>query len=125
MLTNGESVCSEYIGMDYSVALRLHLYFYAFRDPVSPRTPMATSATSTALSYDPNGNCDPAYPLDLTRHTRALMRSRVDVAVPEPTRYDKIASALPQSRGALGRDPAVGSKPAAAFIQLTEMGMIA
>lgn len=54
MLTNGESVCSEYLGMDYSVALRLHLYFYAFRDSVSWAIANGYKRYfSTALSYDP------------------------------------------------------------------------
>ena len=34
-LVEGDELRAEYIGLEYPVALDLHLYFYSFRDVVS------------------------------------------------------------------------------------------
>lgn len=100
MLTNGESVCSEYIGMDYSVALRLHLYFHAFRDSVSWAIANGYKRYfSTALSYDPKRQLRfQLYPLDLyVRHTSRIINAVMGWVLPflEPTRYDKTLRRFP------------------------------
>jgi predicted N-acyltransferase len=33
-LVHGDTMFAEYLGLDYSVALKLHLYHYVFRDLV-------------------------------------------------------------------------------------------
>jgi hypothetical protein len=33
-IVHGDTMYAEYLGLDYSVALRLHLYHYVFRDLV-------------------------------------------------------------------------------------------
>jgi hypothetical protein len=35
-LIEGDELCAEYIGLEYPVALDLHLYFYSFRDVPQP-----------------------------------------------------------------------------------------
>jgi predicted N-acyltransferase len=42
-LVRGDTVLAEYLGLDYSVALKLHLYHYVFRDLVNCRSPTATN----------------------------------------------------------------------------------
>ena len=53
-IVHGETMYAEYLGLDYSVALQLHLYHYVFRDLV--RWGMANGykwLQSSALNYDP------------------------------------------------------------------------
>jgi len=53
-LIKDDSICAEYVGFDYEVALKLHLYHYIVRDMIT----WAMSRNykwfrSTALNYDP------------------------------------------------------------------------
>src|SRR5437764_561443 len=70
------TIYDEYLGLDYSVALDLHLYFYTLRDilrwAIDHRL---TFYCSSPLNYDPKLHlgCDLA-PLDLyVRHTQPLL----------------------------------------------------
>jgi predicted N-acyltransferase len=94
MMVHGDAIYSEYLGMDYSVAFRLHMYFQAFRDTMS--WAMANGYkryVSTSLNYDPKRNLRfKLYPLDLyVRHTSSIVNVAMRWLLPliEPTRYDK------------------------------------
>ena len=53
-IVHGDTMFAEYLGLDYGVALRLHLYHYVFRDLV--RWGMANGYKwfqSSGLNYDP------------------------------------------------------------------------
>jgi hypothetical protein len=96
------SVCSlhkdgfwdEYIGMDYKVALDLHLYFVTFRDLVN-----WCCANGVARYYSSALNYDPKYhlrfdlePMDLyVRHTNNVVNRLFRLALPflDPTRNDE------------------------------------
>ena len=100
------TIYDEYLGLDYSVALDLHLYFYTLRDilrwAINHRL---TFYCSSPLNYDPKLHlgCDLA-PLDLyVRHTQPLLNpifSRV-VKFLEPTRHDSDAAEIRQRRRTL------------------------
>jgi predicted N-acyltransferase len=93
-MVQGNCIYDEYIGLDYAVALDLHLYHYTFRDIVT--WAMANGYRcyrSRALNYDPKLHlrCRLA-PLDLyVRHSSDLMNRCFKFMLPliEPTRYDK------------------------------------
>jgi predicted N-acyltransferase len=53
-IVHGETMYAEYLGLDYSVALRLHLYHYIFRDLVNWGIANGCkSFQSSGLNYDP------------------------------------------------------------------------
>jgi hypothetical protein len=94
VLVQGDAICSEYLGMDYSVALKLHLYFYAFRDTMAWAIANGYKHfLSTGLNYDPKYNLRfRLHPLDLyVRHTSRILNMALKWILPllEPTRYDK------------------------------------
>lgn len=94
VLVQGDAIYGEYLGLDYSVALKLHLYFYAFRDTVSWAIANGYKRyLSTGLNYDPKRNLRfQLYPLDLyVRHTSRILNVALAWLLPllEPTRYDK------------------------------------
>ncbi|HKY86737.1 MAG TPA: GNAT family N-acetyltransferase [Pseudorhodoplanes sp.] len=94
VLVQGDAIYSEYLGLDYSVALRVHLYFYAFRDTVAWAIANGYKRyLSTGLNYDPKRNLRfQLYPLDLyVRHTSRIFNVVLARLLPliEPTRYDK------------------------------------
>src|SRR5438876_45657 len=89
------TIYDEYLGLDYSVALDLHLYFYTLRDilrwAIDNRL---TFYCSSPLNYDPKLHlgCDLA-PLDLyVKHTQPLLNPifRRVVRLLEPTRHDPV-----------------------------------
>ena len=94
------SICSEYIGFDYTLAFDLHLYYIVARDVMK----WAISNGylwyySTALNYDPKYHLrHELYPLDLyIKHTSIvinLILKRV-LGFLEPTRYDKLLQKFP------------------------------
>jgi hypothetical protein len=93
-LLNGDDLHAEYIGLDYTVALDLHLYFVSFRDVCS--WAMANgfkSYRSSALNYDPKFHLKHALdPLDLyVKHGSKIINPILRLMLPllEPTRYDK------------------------------------
>ena len=91
---HGDAIYAEYIGLDYAVALDLHLYHYAFRDMVSWAIANGyKSFRSSGLNYDPKLHLRHLLdPLDLyVRHTSAPINSLLKHILPaiEPTRYDE------------------------------------
>jgi hypothetical protein len=92
-MVQDDAICSEYIGLDYSVALDLHLYFVVVRDLMS--WAMANgyrSFHSSGLNYDPKYRLRFALdPLDLyVRHTSRIANAVLARVLPllGPTRYD-------------------------------------
>lgn len=99
-MVQGDAIYSEYIGLDYSVALRLHLYHYAIRDVIT--WAMANSYKwfcSSGLNYDPKLHLRSKLdPLDLyVRHTSRLFNLMLKWVLPllEPTRYDNVLHRFP------------------------------
>lgn len=88
-------IYDEYLGLDYNLALDLHLYFYTIRDILSWAIANGLRFyCSSPLNYDPKLHlgCELA-PLDLyVRHTQSLLNpifGRV-VKLLEPTRHDPV-----------------------------------
>src|SRR5262249_14277274 len=53
-IAHGDAIYAEYIGLDYEVAIELHLYHYVFRDIVSWAIANGyKSFRSSGLNYDP------------------------------------------------------------------------
>jgi hypothetical protein len=91
---------AEYLGLDYSVALRLHLYHYVFRDLV--RRGIANGYKlfqSSGLNYDPKLHFRHRLkPVDLyVKHTSVTINLAMRLLLPwlEPTRYDKTLKKFP------------------------------
>jgi hypothetical protein len=92
-LIEGDAICSEYLGFDYSVALDLHLYFLAFRDIISWAIANGFKwYRSTGLNYDPKLRLGCLLdPLDLyVRHRSTAVNAVLRRIMPllEPTRAD-------------------------------------
>jgi Peptidogalycan biosysnthesis/recognition len=92
-LIEGDELCAEYIGLEYPVALDLHLYFYSFRDVVSWAIANGKWYRSTSLNYDPKFHLKHSLdPVDLyVRHTSKFINPILRRLLPllEPTRNDK------------------------------------
>jgi hypothetical protein len=93
-MVQGDDIYAEYIGLDYNVALDLHLYHYAFRDMVSWAIANGYKwFRSSGLNYDPKLHLRHLLdPIDLyVRHTSAPINALLKRILPliEPTRYDK------------------------------------
>ena len=93
-IVHGDTMYAEYLGLDYSVALQLHLYHYVFRDLV--RWGMANGYKwfqSSGLNYDPKLHFRHRLkPVDLyVKHTSFVINTvlRPVLLLLEPTRYDK------------------------------------
>ncbi len=91
----GGTIYDEYLGLDYSVALDLHLYFYTLRDLISWSLAQGLEYyCSSPLNYHPKLHlgCD-LMPLDLyVMHTGALVNPLFRRAVKflGPTRHDPV-----------------------------------
>lgn len=99
-MIEGDALFAEYLGLDYSVALELHLYHYAFRDMVSWAIANGfKSFHSSGLNYDPKLHLRfRLEPIDLyVRHTSGVLNAGLRFILPwlEPTRYDKVLSKFP------------------------------
>jgi Peptidogalycan biosysnthesis/recognition len=99
-MTDADAIFAEYIGLDYSVALDLHLYHYAVRDMIN--WAIANDLKwfrSSALNYDPKLHMRHLLdPTDLyVRHRSAALNAILKRALPllEPTRHDKILQQFP------------------------------
>jgi hypothetical protein len=99
-MVEGGDVYAEYLGLDYAVALDLHLYHYAFRDVVS--WAMANgykNFRSSGLNYDPKLHLRARLdPLDLyVRHASPLVNFLLAQFLPalEPTHADPILRRFP------------------------------
>ena len=96
-IVHSDTMYAEYLGLDYSVALRLHLYHYVFRDLVKWGIENGyKSFQSGGLNYDPKLHLRYRLkPVDLyVKHTSTLVNFAMRVALPwlEPTRYDPTLS---------------------------------
>jgi len=93
-MTEGDAIYAEYIGLDYSVALDLHLYHYAVRDMITWSIANGYKwFHSSGLNYDPKLHLRHRLdPVDLyVRHTSVIANALLKRALPlmEPTRYDQ------------------------------------
>ena len=93
-MIQGDALYSEYIGLDYSVALELHLYYVAFRDMVSWAMSRGYKwYRSSGLNYEPKYHLGCKLdPIDLyVRHTSPIFNTLLKRALPllEPVRYDE------------------------------------
>ncbi|HMK71580.1 MAG TPA: GNAT family N-acetyltransferase [Xanthobacteraceae bacterium] len=93
-LLHGDTIHAEYLGLDYPVALDLHMYHCVFRDLISWGIAGGYKwFHSSALNYDPKFHLRYRLdPLDLyVRHTSTVCNAILRRILPwiEPTRYDK------------------------------------
>ena len=113
-IVHGDTLFAEYLGLDYSVALELHLYHYVFRDLV--HWAIANGCRwfqSTGLNYDPKLHLrHHLKPVDLyVRHTSTILNMFLRVALPllEPTRHDATLKKFPNYFDLWGSDSAAGA----------------
>jgi predicted N-acyltransferase len=92
-MVNGDTLYDLYLGMEYPLALELHLYYYTFRDVLNWAIGQRLKRyCSTPLGYDPKLRlgCD-LMPLDLyVRHRSGFINFFMKRILPylEPTRND-------------------------------------
>jgi predicted N-acyltransferase len=101
-LVHDGTIYDEYLGLDYSVALDLHLYFYTLRDILSWAIENnLTFYCSSPLNYDPKLHLGfELAPLDLyVRHARAALNPIFGRIVRwlEPTRHDAVLGRFPNA----------------------------
>jgi predicted N-acyltransferase len=101
-LVCGDAIYDECIGLDYSVALDLHLYFYTLRDIISWALQQGLKYYySNPLNYEPKLHLDcELVPLDLyVRHTNALLNPifRRILKYLGPTRHDPVLPRFPNA----------------------------
>jgi predicted N-acyltransferase len=101
-LVCGDAVYDECIGLDYSVALDLHLYFYTLRDIISWALRQGLKYYySNPLNYEPKLHLDcELVPIDLyVRHTSALLNPifRRVIKYLGPTRHDPVLARFPNA----------------------------
>jgi hypothetical protein len=99
-LLHGDTIHAEYLGLDYAVALDLHLYHYTFRDLISWGIAGGYKwFRSSSLNYDPKLHLRYRLdPVDLyVRHTSTICNWVFGRILPwlEPTRYDKTLKKFP------------------------------
>jgi predicted N-acyltransferase len=93
-MVEGDSLFWEYVGLDYSVALDLHLYYYAIRDMMNWAIANGYKwLRSTGLSYEPKFRMrHDLDPLDLYVRLRSPLPNAIfRLLLPwiVPARYDK------------------------------------
>ena len=93
-MVNDNAVYAEYVGFDYAVALKLHLYHYVVRDMVTWAIDNGYKCfKSSGLNYDPKLHLRHVLdPVDLyVKHTSGMVNTVLKWVLPiiEPTRYDK------------------------------------
>ena len=101
-LVCGDTIYDECLGLDYNVALDLHLYFYTLRDVTRWAIDHGLAYyCSGPLNYDPKLHLGhELMPLDLyVMHTRALFNPifRRALKFLEPTRHDPILRRFPNA----------------------------
>ncbi len=99
-LVHADKFYGEYLGMDYSRALRIHLYFYMMRDVISWAIANGyRSIISNGLSYSPKRQLGfSLLPLDLyIRHTSLLVNFALKIVLPKlaPVRWDQELKRFP------------------------------
>ena len=95
-------IYDDYLGMDYGVALDLHLYFLTFRDIITWAIAHGlTSYRSSPLNYEPKLHLDcELMPLDLyVLHTSKFLNACFRRILPllEPTRHDPVIRKFPNA----------------------------
>ena len=98
----GDTVYDECLGLDYDVALDLHLYFYTMRDVIRWAIEQRLRYyCSGPLNYDPKLHLGHELaPLDLyVLHTRPFLNPifRLAVKYLEPTRHDPVLRKFPNA----------------------------
>jgi predicted N-acyltransferase len=101
-LVHDDTLYDEYLGLDYSVAYDLHLYFYTIRDILTWAIENGlTFYCSSPLNYDPKLHLGfELAPLDLyVRHARSLFNPIFGRIVRwlEPTRHDSVLPLFPNA----------------------------
>jgi len=101
-LVYGDAIYDECIGLDYSVALDLHLYFYTLRDIISWAVRQGLKYYySNPLNYEPKLHLDcELLPLDLyAMHTNPLLNPifRRMIKYLGPTRHDPVLQKFPNA----------------------------
>jgi len=101
-LVCGDAIYDECIGLDYSVALDLHLYFYTLRDIISWALQQGLKFYySNPLNYEPKLHLDcELVPLDLyVMHTNPLLNPifRRVIKYLGPTRHDPVLQRFPNA----------------------------
>jgi predicted N-acyltransferase len=101
-LVCGDKIYDECIGLDYSVALDLHLYFYTLRDIISWALEQGLKYYySNPLNYEPKLHLDcELVPLDLyVMHTNPLLNPifRRLIKYLGPTRHDPVLQRFPNA----------------------------
>ena len=101
-LVCGDTIYDECLGLNYNVALDLHLYFYTLRDVIRWAIDQGLRYyCSGPLNYDPKLHLGhELMPLDLyVMHTRALFNPifRRALKFLEPTRHDPILRRFPNA----------------------------
>ena len=101
-LVCGEAIYDECIGLDYSVALDLHLYFYTLRDIISWSLQQGLKYYySNPLNYEPKLHLDcELVPLDLyVMHTNPLLNPifRRVIKYLGPTQHDPVLRRFPNA----------------------------
>jgi len=96
----GDELHDEYVGLDYSVALDLHLYFYTLRDVFQWMMQNGyVWYSSSAMGYEPKLRLKATLtPLDLyVAHTSGIANQIMKRVLPllEPTRSDKTLREFP------------------------------
>src|SRR6516164_7051905 len=91
----GDTICHEYVGFDYSVAFELNLYYRVFHDIIEWAIANGCKRFySGSLNYDPKWHLRQSlYPIDLyVRHTSGPVNALFRKLLPllEPTRSDPI-----------------------------------
>jgi hypothetical protein len=107
-MVEGEDIYAEYLGLDYTLALKLHLYHYAFRDVVTWAIANGyKNFRSSGLNYDPKLHLRSRLdPIDLyVRHTSPLVNALLARILPmlEPTHTDPILRRFPNYDEVWGR----------------------
>ena len=108
-LVNGDEIHDEYVGLDYSVALDLHLYFMTLRDVLEWSMQNGYKwYYSTAMGYEPKLRlkCE-LVPLDLyVSHTFGPANFVMKRVLPllEPTRGDKTLPQFPNFADVWGKE---------------------
>ena len=99
-MVEGTDLYAEYLGLDYALALKLHLYHYAFRDVVTWAIANGyKSFRSSGLNYDPKLHLRSRLdPIDLyVRHASPWANAVLARILPalEPTHNDPILQRFP------------------------------
>jgi len=106
-LVHNGKIYDECLGLDYSVALDLHLYFYTLRDVLTWAMAQGLEEyCSGPLNYDPKLHLGcRLMPLDLyVMHTAPFLNPifRQAVRLLEPTRHDPILRRFPNAHELVG-----------------------